>query len=290
MLHLFDGSAYFFRAFYGLPPLSRADGLPTGAVYGFCQMLWKISRDPDATHRAVVMDAGRSGRDKLYPDYKGQRKERPPELTAQLPYLDRACAAFGLARVSVPGYEADDVIATLAHRANAVGLPTVVYSSDKDLMQIVGGSVSMMDPIKGHPIGVAEVIAKWGVPPRLIPDLLALTGDVSDNIPGVLGVGPKSAAKLLQAHDSLDAVLTACARGHAATTGRLANLIRERPDRVRLSHRLATVIRDVPDAPPIGGLDRRPIDYRVLLDFLDEMEFSTLAEEVTIAASEPCST
>jgi len=280
MLHLFDGSAYFFRAFHGLPPLSRSDGLATGAVYGFCQMLWKIARDPEASHRAVVMDAGRSGRDKLLPSYKGQRKERPPELTAQLPYLDRSCEAFGLARVAVGGFEADDVIATLAQAAGAAKMPTVVYSSDKDLMQIVEGCVSMFDPVKGVAITRDEVIAKWGVPPALIPDLLALMGDASDNIPGVPGVGEKTAAKLVAAHGEIEGVLLACAAGRAAAPSRLANAVRERPEQVRLAKRLATVQRDVAGTPTISTLERRPIDYRTLLDFLDEMEFGQLAEDV----------
>ena len=206
-LFLVDGSGYIFRAYHALPPLTRkSDGLPVGAVSGFCNMLWKLMRDArntdvgiTPTHFAVIFDySSKTFRNTLYREYKANRSAPPEDLIPQFGLIRQATRAFNLPCIEMEGFEADDLIATYARLACEVGGDTTIVSSDKDLMQLVGPTVAMYDPVKDKRLGVPEVIEKWGVPPEKMVDLQALTGDSVDNVPGVPGIGPKTAAQLLE--------------------------------------------------------------------------------------------
>ncbi len=197
-LHLIDGSAFIFRAYHALPPLTRkSDGLPVGAVSGFVNMLFKFLREsggPDEpTHAAVVFDySGKSFRNDIYPEYKAHRPPTPEDLVPQFPLTRDATRAFNVACIEVEGYEADDIIATLARQAREAQGRVTIISSDKDLMQLVGGGVEMLDPMKNRRIGAEEVEEKFGVGPDRVIDVQSLSGDSTDNIPGAPGIGPKT--------------------------------------------------------------------------------------------------
>src|SRR5450759_1049808 len=203
-----DALNYLFRAFHALPGLTTKAGLPTGAVYGFCQMLLRIVREQQPTHMCVVFDApGPTFRDQMYAAYKANRPPAPPDLIAQIDLARQAAEAFGSTVLSMPGVEADDVIATLVRQAKGEDMAVVIGSSDKDLMQLCSDQVRLLDAVKNRLLGPAEVKEKWGVPPDQLGDVLALMGDASDNVPGIPGIGPKSAAELVNTYGSLDLVL-----------------------------------------------------------------------------------
>ena len=218
-LYLVDGSAYIFRAYHRLPPLTNPEGTPVGAVYGYTTMLWKLAEDLDKaegpTHLAVVLDkSSQSFRNEIYDQYKANRPDPPEDLVPQFPLIRDATRAFSLPMIEEPGVEADDMIASYARAAAAQGWDVTIVSSDKDLMQLVGtseqgGTIDMLDTMKSARIGPAEVEEKFGVAPELVGDVLALMGDSVDNIPGIFGVGPKTATKLIQDHGSLTAALDA---------------------------------------------------------------------------------
>jgi len=202
-LVLIDGSGYIFRAYHGLPPLTRqSDGLPVGAVSGFCNMLFRLikeNRGIDApTHLAVIFDAGsKTFRNDLYAGYKANRPPAPEDLIPQFPLIRRATEAFGVPAIELSGFEADDLIATYARIGVEAGLRVTIISSDKDLMQLITDQVLMMDPVKSTLVGHEQVLEKFGVPPSLVVDAQALIGDTADNVPGAPGIGVKTAAQLL---------------------------------------------------------------------------------------------
>src|SRR5918994_5419582 len=207
-LVLVDGSGYVFRAFFALPPMTRPDGTPVNAVFGFANMLFKLMQERPQDDLVVVFDHGSTSfRNQLYYRYKATRDEPPDELVPQFALVREAARAFGLPVIDVEGYEADDLIAAYAKRAREAGEPVVVVSSDKDLMQLVGDGVEMWDPMKQKSIGREEVVERFGVGPELVRDALALIGDTSDNVPGVPGIGPKNAAQLLTEFGSLEGLL-----------------------------------------------------------------------------------
>src|SRR5262245_38315863 len=207
-LFIIDAMNFLFRAFHALPPLKTTQGLQTGAIYGLCQMILRIEREQPPTHLCVVYDApGENFRKKIYDAYKAHRPPMPPELAEQLGMVRRVVDAFGLAQLEVPGFEADDIIATLTRIGTAAGLEIVICSSDKDLMQLCGDGVVVLDTMKNRRLGPAEVQEKFGVPPALVGDVLALMGDSIDNVPGVAGIGPKTAAELINKYGSLEGVL-----------------------------------------------------------------------------------
>jgi len=241
-LFLVDGSAYIFRAYFALPPLSRADGLPTHALYGFTSTLLKLMREEPAGLVVAFEGGGPTLRHERYPDYKANRPPVPEDLAVQYPLCMDAVRALGIPALAVPGYEADDVIATLCERARSWDLDPVIVSSDKDLMQLVGDGVTMYDPIKGRHLGPEDVHKRLGVGPERVMDLLALAGDSSDNIPGAPGIGPKTAAKLLDKFGDLDTLL---ARADEVGGKRGASL-RANMEQVRLSRELVRLYRDVP--------------------------------------------
>ena len=214
--YLIDGSGYIFRAYYALPPLSRkSDGLPTGAVSGFCSMLFKLLEDSRAddsdekpTHFAVIFDSARKNfRNEIYKDYKANRTEAPEDLAPQFEYIRKSVKAFNLPSIELLNYEADDLIATYAKQISELGAKVTVISSDKDLMQLVSKDIRLYDPMKNKIIGEKEVIEKFGVKPDKVIDVQSLAGDSSDNIPGVPGIGIKTAAELINKYKDLDTLL-----------------------------------------------------------------------------------
>ena len=290
-LFLVDGSSYIFRAYHALPPLTRKkDGLPVGALAGFCNMLWKLlcdARDTAVgvvpTHFAVIFDySSETFRKKIYPEYKANRPTPPDDLIPQFSLIRQATRAFNLPCIEKEGYEADDIIATYASAATRSGAKTTIISSDKDLMQLVNQQVGMYDGMKDRPIGVAEVIEKWGVPPEKMIDLQSLTGDSTDNVPGVPGIGPKTAAQLLDEFGDLDTLLAHA--GDIKQQKRRENII-EFADQARLARQLVTLKTDVPLETGLDGLLLEPTDGPRLIGFLKAMEFNSLTRRVAEATN-----
>ena len=204
---LVDGSGYIFRAFYALPPISRSDNLPVGAVYGFCNMLLKLLNERHNPNEiiAVIFDKARKNfRNEIYPEYKANRSETPEELIPQFSYIRKAVEAFNIASIEQAGFEADDLIATYATQAEANGDKVVIYSSDKDLMQLMTPNIRIHDPLKNKDIDEETVLQKFGVEPSKVIEVQALIGDSVDNIPGVRGIGPKTAAELILKYGSVE--------------------------------------------------------------------------------------
>jgi DNA polymerase-1 len=289
-LFLVDGSGYIFRAYHALPPLNRkSDGLPVNAVMGFCNMVWKLMRDARDTdvgvtpsHFAVIFDySSKTFRNALYPEYKANRSAPPEDLVPQFGLIRQATKAFGLPCLEMEGYEADDLIATYARLATEAGGSTTIISSDKDLMQLVGATVSLYDPMKDREINVPEVIEKWGVPPEKMIDLQALMGDSIDNIPGVPGIGQKTAAQLLEEFGDLDTLLSRAAE--IKQVKRRETLIENR-DKALMSRELVRLKTDVPDVEPLESLVLDAPDAPKLIAFLKAMEFTTLTRRVAEAS------
>ena len=278
-LYLIDGSGFVFRAFHALPPLTRPDGTPVNAVLGFTNMLWKILRETDADHAAVIFDSGRhTFRNELFEQYKANRGETPEELIPQFPLVREAAGAFNLASVELAGFEADDLIAAYADAARARGARVTIVSADKDLMQLVDAdSVMMYDYFKNREIGPEQVRERFGVGPERVIDVQALAGDSSDNVPGVPGIGVKTAAQLINDYGDLDRLLE-----HAEEIKqpkRRQNLI-EHAGMARLSRTLVTLRRDTPLPLPLEALARKAPEPGALRAFLADNGFKSIAARV----------
>ncbi|MBC6436714.1 MAG: DNA polymerase I [Rhodobacteraceae bacterium] len=282
-LHLVDGSAFIFRAYHALPPLTRkSDGLPIGAVSGFCNMLHKMieaNTGPDApTHAAVVFDKGsHTFRNVIYDQYKANRDEMPEDLRPQIPLTREATRAFNIACLELEGYEADDIIATLARQACAAGGRCTIISSDKDLMQLVGGGVEMFDVMKNTRIDSAGVEAKFGVGPDKVIDVQALAGDSVDNIPGAPGIGIKTAAHLIQEYGGLEELLD---RASELKQLKRREALINFADQIRLSKRLVTLDVNTPIDVTLEALEVKAPEPEALMAFLSEMEFRTLTRRI----------
>ncbi|MXQ06936.1 DNA polymerase I [Alphaproteobacteria bacterium GH1-50] len=285
-LSLIDGSAFIFRAFHALPPLTRkSDGLPVGAVSGFVNMLWKLveeNKGPDApTHVAVVFDKGsHTFRNDLYDQYKANRDEMPEDLRPQIPLTREATRAFNIACLEQEGFEADDIIATLACRAREAGGRVTIISSDKDLMQLVGDGVEMFDAMKNVRIGREGVEAKFGVGPERVVDVQALAGDSVDNIPGAPGIGVKTAALLINEYGDLETLLE---RAEEIKQPKRRQTLIENADQIRLSKRLVTLDSDMELDYGLDSLEVQEPVAEDLLGFLTEMEFRTITRRVAEA-------
>jgi DNA polymerase-1 len=280
---LVDGSSYIFRAYHALPPLNRkSDGLQVNAVLGFCNMLWKLLREmpPDnrPTHLAIVFDKSEvTFRNKLYPDYKAHRPPAPDDLIPQFAFIREAVRAFDLPCLEQAGYEADDLIATYVAEACERGATATIVSSDKDLMQLVTDCVTMYDTMKDRRIGIAEVIEKFGVPPEKVVDVQALAGDSTDNVPGVPGIGVKTAAQLIGEYGDLETLLSRA--GEIKQPKRRDALI-EHAEKARISRQLVLLDGNVKLDVPLDELAVHEPDARKLIAFLKAMEFSTLTRRV----------
>ena len=289
-LYLIDGSGYIFRAYHALPPLTRkSDGLPIGAVAGFSNMLWKLLEDNKAgdrpTHIAVIFDAGRATfRDAIYSEYKANRSETPEDLIPQFPLVRDATRAFGVSCIERDGYEADDIIATYARRAARAGGKVTIVSSDKDLMQLVDdGKVAMFDPVKGRRIGSVEVAERFGVTPDKVVQVQALMGDSVDNVPGVPGIGVKTAAELIGIYGDLETLL---ARAGEIKQPKRREALIAHADNARMSLKLVTLDDDVPMDDVLESFLAREPDPKALTPFLQTMEFTTLLKRVTLKMNE----
>ena len=276
-LYLVDGSGFIFRAFHGVrTPMTAVDGTPTNAVYGFMQLLMNLLRDRDPAHVAVVFDPpGGSFRTHLYEAYKANRLEPPAELKPQFSLCREATRALGLPALEVPAYEADDVIGTLARRWTATGRDCVIVTADKDLMQLVDERTRLWDG-KEREVRHAEVLERFGVPPQRVVEVLGLAGDTSDNIPGVPGIGEKTAALLLAEYPSLDALLQAA----PTMKGKRGENLVKHADDARLSMRLATIECAVPIEVELDTLERKPPDPAPLADFLERLNFRRFARDL----------
>ncbi|NOU04164.1 MAG: DNA polymerase I [Novosphingobium sp.] len=286
-LYLVDGSAYIFRAYHRLPPLTNPQGTPVGAVYGYTTMLWKLADDLNKadgpTHLAVILDAsGKSFRNDIYPEYKANRPPPPEDLKPQFPLIRDATRAFSLPCLEEMGLEADDLIASYAHAATERGWDVTIVSSDKDLMQLVGpdgngGHIDMLDTMKNLRIGIPEVEEKFGVAPQLVGDVLALMGDSVDNVPGIRGIGPKTATKLIQEHGSLEGALAAAPEMKA---GKLRESLIEQAEMARLSRVLVQLKEDCALPVPLDDFKLGAIPPDPLAHFLSEHGFNSLLKRL----------
>jgi len=280
--YLVDGSGYIFRAYYALPPLSRkSDGLPTGAVSGFCSMLFKLledSRSDDSihkpTHFAVIFDSARKTfRNDIYKEYKANRSEAPDDLAPQFDYIRKSVKAFNLPSLELLNYEADDLIATYAKQIVNAGAKVTIISSDKDLMQLVSNKVRLYDPMKSKVLGEKEVIEKFGVKPNQVIDVQSLAGDSSDNVPGVPGIGIKTASELINKYKTLDRLLE---RADEIPQNRRRETLLANKDKALLSRQLVTLKNDVPIKDELSSFILQDVKKEKLYDFLREMEFNKL--------------
>ncbi|MCY3728442.1 MAG: DNA polymerase I [Nitrospira sp.] len=277
-LCLVDGSGFLFRAFHALPIMTRADGTPVNAVLGFTNMLLKLLDDLQASHVAVLFDSAReSFRNEIFPEYKANRPDPPDELIPQFPLVRDATRAFNVECIERPGFEADDLIATYARRARAEGFDVMIVSSDKDLMQLVSDRVSMFDALKNRRIGPDEVKEKFGVGPEQVVDVQALAGDSTDNVPGVPGIGVKTAAQLIQAYGDLDSLL---ARTSEITQPKRRQNLIAFAGQARLSRELVRLRDDVPTDVTVSELRRQDPDPAQLLAFLEEQGFRSVMAKV----------
>ena len=284
--YLIDGSGYIFRAYYALPPLSRkSDGLPTGAVNGFCTMLYKLLEDSrsDAsknkpTHFVVIFDSARKNfRNEIYKDYKANRSETPEDLVPQFEYIRKSVDAFNVTSAEMLNYEADDLIATYTDQIIKKGAKVTIVSGDKDLMQLVKPGVRLYDPMKSRVLGNKEVKEKFGVEPSKVVDVQALAGDSSDNVPGVPGIGIKTAAELINKYKSLETLLE---KAHEIPQNKRRETILENKNKAILSRKLVELKNDVPVKQKIETFTLKKINKEKLYDFLREMEFNRLLSQV----------
>ncbi len=291
--YLIDGSGYIFRAYYALPPLTRkSDGLPVGAVSGFCSMLFKLLEDSKSnenlqkpTHFAVIFDAARKTfRNEIYSDYKANRSEAPDDLAPQFEYIRKSVVAFNLPSVDLPNYEADDLIATYAEQILAKGAKVTIVSSDKDLMQLYRKDVRIFDPMKNKFITSEDIITKFGVGPEKVIDVQSLAGDSSDNVPGVPGIGVKTAAELINKYGTLEKLLD---NAQEIKQNKRRETLIENKDKAIISKKLVTLMKDAPVERKIEEFNLKEIDKDKLYKFLREMEFNRLLSSVISAYGEP---
>ena len=291
--YLVDGSGYIFRAYYALPPLSRkSDGLPTGAVSGFCSMLFKLLEDVRAddsknkpSHFAVIFDSARKNfRNEIYSEYKANRAEAPDDLAPQFEYIRKSVDAFNLPSIELLNYEADDLIATYSKKITEAGAKVTVISSDKDLMQLVTKKIRLFDPMKSKVIGEKEVLEKFGVKPDQVIDVQSLAGDSSDNIPGVPGIGIKTASELINKYKTLDNLLN---KASEITQNKRRETLIANKDKALLSKKLVTLKDNVPVKNDLNEFLIKEIDKDKLYTFLREMEFNRLLSQVISFYGEP---
>ena len=273
-LYLVDGSGFIFRAFHALPPMSRADGTPTNAVFGFANMLMKLIGDMAGNHLVVVFDTARTTfRSEIYPEYKAHRPPPPDELVPQFALVREAVAAFNVASVEMAGFEADDLIAAYTRQARAAGQQVTIVSSDKDLMQLVGDGVVMLDPMKNRRIGPSEVVEKFGVGPERVVDVQALAGDSTDNVPGVPGIGVKTAAQLIGDYGDLDSLL---ARATEIKQPKRRQTLIDHAEMARVSRELVRLRDDVEMPLALHELVVQPPSDDTLLAFFKAQSFKRL--------------
>ena len=280
--YLIDGSGYIFRAYYALPPLTRkSDGLPTGAVSGFCNMLFKLLEDSKSnenkhkpTHFAVIFDSARKNfRNEIYSDYKGNRSDAPDDLIPQFEYIRKSVLAFNLPSIELLNYEADDLIATYSEQILKLGGKVTIVSSDKDLMQLYKKNIRIYDPMKNKFVNEEDIKNKFGVGAEKVIDVQSLAGDSSDNVPGVPGIGVKTAAELITNFGTLENLLK---NANQIKQNKRRETLIENKDKALISKKLVTLKKDVPVKDKAENFILKEIDREKLYSFLREMEFNRL--------------
>ncbi|MGB4058413.1 MAG: 5'-3' exonuclease H3TH domain-containing protein, partial [Alphaproteobacteria bacterium] len=286
-LYLVDGSGFIFRAYYAMlyskrEPMTNPAGVPVGAVYGFTSMLLKMLKDYHAPYMAVIFDAARKNfRNDIYPAYKANRDETPEDLIPQFPLIRDATKAFDIPALSLEGYEADDLIAAYTRLARAAGKKVVIVSSDKDLMQLVGEGVRMLDPMKGEFVGLEQVMEKFGVTPDKVVDVQSLAGDASDNVPGVPGIGIKTAAQLINEYGSLETLLE---RAGEIKQEKRRESIQNNAELARISKKLVSLDANAPVPVPLEDLKTHDPEKPALIAFLKEHGFSSILKRLDVPA------
>ncbi len=274
---LIDGSSSLYRAFFALPPLSNAKGIPTHAVLGFTTMLLKVLRQEEPDALAVAFDGpGPTVRHQEFAQYKAQRPKMPETMVQQIPYVHRVLEAMRVPVLMIPAEEADDILGTVAVRAAAEGYRVTLISGDKDLLQLVDARIAVRDTMKERTWDPVQVLDRYGISPAQLPDLLALMGDSVDNIPGIPGIGEKTARDLLQRYGTIEAVLE---RRAEVPRPKVRDALQRHGEQARLSKRLATIRTDLPMPWAPADFSRKPPDVPALLDLFRELEFSRLAQQ-----------
>src|SRR6476469_9187442 len=288
-LYLVDGSSYIFRAYHRLPPLTNRHGQPAGAVYGYTTMLWKLadglSKADGPTHMAVILDASeQTHRNKMYDQYKAHRPPPPEDLVPQFPLIRVATRAFSIPCIEEDGLEADDIIACYVTAAKSAGWRVTIVSSDKDLMQLIDedAGIDMLDTMNDRRIGRTEVLEKFGVPPEKVGDVLALMGDAVDNVPGIPGIGPKTASQLIQTYGDLDTVL---ASTDEISKPKLKQSLVDHADNARLSCELVRLVCDANLPEPLESLGIKNIPPEPLQAFLEDQGFKSLLNRLLTGGS-----
>ncbi len=281
-LHLIDGSGFIFRAYHALPPLTRSDGTPVGAVAGFCNMIYRMMENNNGsdapTHLAVIFDhKSKTFRSQIYPKYKANRPPAPDDLIPQFELIKKATVAFNLPSIEVEGYEADDIIASYAIKAQKLGASVTIVSSDKDLMQLVGEGISMYDTMKNKFINQAEVFEKFGVVPEKVIDIQSLAGDSVDNIPGAPGIGIKTAAQLINEFGDLDSLLQ---RANEIKQPKRRQSLIENSDQIIISRELVTLKTNAPLPLALSKLEKKQLNPETITKFTSSMEFRTLTKRI----------
>src|SRR6476660_6383592 len=287
-LYLVDGSSYIFRAYHRLPPLTNRHGQPAGAVYGYTTMLWKLAdgltKADGPTHMAVILDASEhTHRNEMYDQYKAHRPPPPEDLVPQFPLIRVATRAFSIPCIEEAGLEADDIIACYVMAAKAAGWKVTIVSSDKDLMQLIDeeAGIDMLDTMNDRRIGREQVLEKFGVPPEKVGDVLALMGDSVDTVPGVPGIGPKTASQLIQTYGALETVL---ASTDQITKPKLKQSLIDHADNARLSRELVRLVCDANLPEPLESLQLKGIPMEPLQEFLADQGFKSLLNRLTGSA------
>ncbi len=279
-LYLIDGSSYIFRAFFALPPMSNSNKLPTHAIFGFTTMTLRFLKEYQPEMLAVVLDAGRETfRNEIYHEYKSNRPEAPPDLIPQFPYIRKILEAMNIPALELAGFEADDLIATLAKKFSSQETEVVIVSGDKDLMQLVGDTTRILDTMKSRWIGVEEVKEKFGVEPDQVVEVMGLMGDPTDNIPGIKGIGEKTAIPLIQKFQSLENLfdhLNDLDKVGIKSSARVRKALMEGKEDALMSRKLATVRTDVPIHVELQELRYQGVNNEYLRELYTELEFSQL--------------
>lgn len=276
---LVDGSGFIHRAFHAIPKMNRKDGFPTNAIYGFTNMLMKLRSKMEASHGAIVFDVSRNNyRNEIYPEYKANRGDTPEEFIPQFPVLREVASLFGYKVLEKEGYEADDIIATICSVLNRRNYKSTIISSDKDLYQLITENIDYFDPVKDKFITQKEVIAKFGVESDKVVSVQSLIGDPTDNIPGVRGIGPVTAAKLVNKYGSLRGIFNNI---QELPLNQSSLLIGDSKEKAIVSYRLALLNRKVPLGIKFKDLKIKPINKKVIIDFLKEYEMNSLIRKMT---------
>ena len=280
-LYLIDGSSYIFRAFYGLKQfLSNSKGLPTNAIYGFATMLLRILREEQPEYIAIIFDPkGKTFRHEMYKEYKANRKETPEELKPQIPYIINLVEAFNIVSIQQEGFEADDVIGTVSKKAEKKGFEVTIVSGDKDMMQLISSNVKMLDTLKNKTCGVKEVKEKFGVEPGQVTEVMGLMGDSSDNVPGVPGIGPKTATALIQEYGDIENLLKNLEKIKKET---LKNKLSEYVEQARLSKKLCTINTNMNFSLEIEEMKAKELDSKQLISLFKELEFASLLSKIEL--------